>query len=339
LPLHWVTVNVTLFLATDMNWVYNLGTFEWVSIGLFILFYVLYGMRMTRIAKVMQTPASTILWKLFLRGIYFTLFIVALLGPSFGDTTKEIKSVGKDIFICVDLSESMNAFDIQPTRLERVKFELKNIIEAFSGDRKGLIMFSNESFMQCPLTYDNNALSLFLQTLNTSLVPNTGTDFGPPLELALEKLAAEEGSATRQKSKVIVLISDGEDFGEETDEIAEKVKEAGIKLFTLGVGTERGSKIKMRRGYKRDNAGDEVVTQLNSQSLRKLAADTDGKYFEINESQNDVERLINTINLIEGELRDSKQVDTQANKYFYFLTTALLLLLLDVLFTVRPIKI
>jgi Ca-activated chloride channel family protein len=193
--------------------------------------------------------------------------------------------------------------------------------------------------MQCPLTYDNNALNLFIQTLNTSLVPNTGTDFGPPLEMALEKLEAEEGTATRQKSKIIVLISDGEDFGDDTEEIAQEIKESGIKLFTLGVGTERGSKIKMRRGFKRDNKGNEVITQLNTQSLRKLAADTDGKYFEINDSQNDVERLINTINLIEGELRDSKQMDTKANKYFYFLAAALVLLLLDVLFTVKTVKI
>ena len=322
-----------------MNWVKGLETFEIITIGLFILFYLLYILRIFKIAKVLQTPITAVIWKLILRTIYFSLFIVALMGPSFGETTKEIKSVGKDIFICIDLSESMNAFDIQPTRLERVKFELKNIVEAFSSDRKGLIMFSNEAFMQCPLTYDNNALNLFIQTLNTSLVPNTGTDFGPPIEMALEKLEAEEGSATRQKSKIIVMISDGEDFGEETDEIAQEVKDANIKLFTLGVGTERGSKIRMRRGFKRDNQGDEVVTQLNPQSLKKLAADTDGKYFEINESQNDVERLINTINLIEGELRDSKQMDTKANKYYYFLAAALLLLLLDVLFTVKPIKI
>ncbi len=322
-----------------MNWVRGLESFEWIAIGLFILFYILYVFRIFRITKALQMPITAVIWKLLLRFTYFTLFIIALLGPSFGETTKEIKSVGKDIFICIDLSESMNAFDIQPTRLERVKFELKNIVEAFNSDRKGLIMFSNESFMQCPLTYDNNALNLFIQTLNTSLVPNTGTDFGPPLEMALEKLEAEEGTATRQKSKIIVLISDGEDFGDDTEEIAQEIKESGIKLFTLGVGTERGSKIKMRRGFKRDNKGNEVITQLNTQSLRKLAADTDGKYFEINDSQNDVERLINTINLIEGELRDSKQMDTKANKYFYFLAAALVLLLLDVLFTVKTVKI
>ena len=112
--------------------------------------------------------------------LFFFVFSSPAWTTSFGETTKEVKSMEKDVFICVDLSQSMNAFDIQPSRIERVKFELKNIIEAFNSDRKGLIMFSNEAFMQCPLTYDNNALALFIQTLNTSLVPNTGTDFAPP---------------------------------------------------------------------------------------------------------------------------------------------------------------
>jgi Ca-activated chloride channel family protein len=280
-----------------------------------------------------------VLWKLLLRTFYTALIVIALLGPSFGETTREIKSIGKDIFFCIDLSESMNAVDIQPTRLEKVKFELKNIIEAFNSDRKGLIMFSNEAFMQCPLTYDNNALGLFLQTLNTNLVPNSGTDFGPPLEMALDKLQGDETAATRQKSKIIVLISDGEDFGDQTEEIAEEIESAGITLFTLGVGTEDGSKIPTRRGFKRDRDGQEVLTKLEPKSLKKLAADTGGKYFEINESQNDVDRLINTINMIEGELRDARKMDAADNKYFYFLGIALLLIIVDLLWNVRLIRI
>jgi len=232
----------------------------------------------------------------------------------------------------------MNAFDVQPTRLERVKFELKNIIEAFNSDRKGLIMFSNEAFMQCPLTYDNNALTLFIQTLNTSLVPNTGTDFGPPLKLALDKLNSEKNASIRQKSKVIILISDGEDFGEETEEIGKKIEEANIKLFTLGVGTEMGSKIKTNRGFKTDRAGNEVKSKLNTIALKRLANKTNGKYFEINQSRNDVNKLINTIKQIEGELRDSKNIDTKSNKYFYFLILAAFLLMSDVLITLKIIR-
>jgi len=322
-----------------MTWAYSIDTFEIVIIAIFALFYLLYVIRLLRIRASMRTPISKWLIKFTLRSVYFALMMVALLGPSFGDSTREIKSIGKDMFICVDLSQSMNAFDIQPTRLEKVKFELKNIVEAFSSDRIGLIMFSNEAYMQCPLTYDNNALNLFIQALTTDLVPNSGTDFGPPLKMALKKLTDEENTVARQKSKIIVLISDGEDFGEETEQITEEIESSGIKLFTLGVGTERGSKIMTRRGYKKNNQGEEVVSRINTKSLKKIASDTGGKYFEINESKNDVDRLINSINDIEGELRDSKQVDTKSNKYFYFLMAALLLMLFDALISVKVIRI
>lgn len=322
-----------------MNWSYSLGTFEGIVIALFALFYLLYAVRMIRISKVINTPIHRTLIKLILRISYFVLLIIALLGPSFGETSREIKSVGKDLFICVDLSQSMNAFDIQPTRLERVKFELKNIVEAFSSDRIGLIMFSNEAFMQCPLTYDNNALNIFIQSLNTDLVPNTGTDFGPPLKMALKKLQDEESGPAKQKSKIIILISDGEDFGEETDQIADEIENSGLKLFTLGVGTDKGSKILLNRGYKKDKSGNEVVSKINPTSLKKLAADTGGKYFEINDNKNDVERLINSINQIEGELRDAKKVDVKANKYYYFLAIALFLMFLDLIISIRIIKI
>ncbi len=322
-----------------MKWVSTLSNLEYIFIGVFVVLYALYAIRVIRIGMKLGNPILKILPKIFVRGAAFALLIIALLGPSFGETTREIKTVGKDIFICLDLSESMNAFDVQPTRLERIKFEMKNIVEAFNSDRIGLIMFSNEAFMQCPLTYDNNALNLFIQTLHTGLVPSTGTDFGPPLRMAFEKLDQENTSANRQKSEIIILISDGEDFGEETDEIAEDIQDAGVRLFTLGVGTENGSKIQTQRGYKRNQAGEEVVTKLNSKSMEDLADKTGGEYFEINAQQNDVERMINAINRIEGELKDSKEVDAASNKYYYFLMAALGLLIIDLLFQVRVFKI
>ena len=321
-----------------MNWAYSIGTLEIVFILVFLILYLVFVVRVIRTTQRLSLPFHRVILKLFLRTIYFVLLIVALLGPSFGDATREIKTVGKDIFFCIDLSQSMNAFDVQPTRLEKVKFELKNIVEAFNSDRIGLIMFSNEAYMQCPLTYDNNALNLFIQTLNTGLVPNFGTDFGPPLEMALEKLTADDTVVTRSKSKIIILISDGEDFGDNTDEVADEIEAEEIKLFTLGVGTDVGSQILTRNGFKKDRQGNEVLTKLNSESLEDLADKTDGEYFEINESRNDVERLISAINRIEGELRDAKQVDATQNRYYYFLGLALLLMIFDVLISVKLIK-
>lgn len=322
-----------------MNWLYGFSSLELTFAILFIAFYIAYLVRVITIAKKLNTPYGKALIKIIPRTLFFIFILIAIMGPSFGESKREVKSKGKDIFLLVDLSQSMNANDIQPSRLQKVKFELKNIVEAFNSDRLGLIIFSSEAFMQCPLTYDENALNLFIESLNSSLVPNAGTDFGPPLRMALEKLNDENSPLAEQKSKIIILISDGEDFGEETNDIVKDIEDNDIKLFTLGVGTDRGSKIVTNRGYKKDRAGKEVITRLESTSLKRLAADTEGKYFEINETNNDIERLINTIDNIEGELRDTRTVDVTANRYYYFLAAALLLLAFDVLTSFRTIKI
>lgn len=322
-----------------MVWFREFGWITGISVGLFCVFYTFYIIRIVRIAKSLNTPFQTIFIKLVLRTLYFALFIVAFMGPSFGDSKKEIQSVGKDILICVDLSKSMDAFDVQPTRLEKIKYEMKRVVESFSSDRIGIIIFSSEAFMQCPLTYDQNALNLFIETMNTSLVPSSGTDFSPPLRMALTKLQDQEGPSTQQKSKVIVLISDGEDFGEETNEIAKEIEDKGIKLFTLGVGTEKGSQIYAGRSYKTDRSGNAVVTKLNPSALKDLASKTGGQYFEINESRNDISRLINTIGNIEGQMRDARFVDVSANRYYIFLLIALVLLVLDVLINVKTVNI
>lgn len=322
-----------------MIWYSGLGIIELVFIAIFILFYLFFLFRMIKLGKAFRTPIYAIYYKLFLRSIIFLLLIVSLMGPSFGDVEQEVKSIGKDILIAVDLSSSMNANDIQPTRLEKVKFELKKLVDSFNADRIGIIMFSNEAFMACPLTYDQSALNLFIETLNTGLVPNTGTDFGPPLEMCLEKLQSDESKVSRQSSKVIILISDGEDFGKETDEIAKKIHESGIKLFTLGIGTEKGSRIPTPYGAKTDRNGQEVISKLNNKDLKRLAVNTGGKYFEINEKTNEVSRMISSVDRIEGELRDVQKIDVSANKYYYFLALALLLLAVDVLWKTKTIKI
>ena len=324
-----------------MLWYRDFGITEIIFVAAFVVLYVLYILRIVRIARRLNTPFAKIFIKLVLRTVYFALFIIAILGPSFGGSKKEVKSVGKDIMICVDLSKSMDAFDIQPTRLEKIKFEMKRIVDAFSSDRVGVIIFSSEAFMQCPLTYDQNALNLFIETMNSGLVPASGTDFAPPLRMALDKLEEDDknGSPSQSKSKVIILISDGEDFGEDTDDVARDLDNADIKLFTLGIGTSKGGNIYAGNGVKRDRQGNVVVTKLNPEALQALAKKTDGQYFEINESKNDVTRMINTIGNIEGELRDAWFVDVTANKYFYFLAVAAALLILDILINVPTIRI
>jgi Ca-activated chloride channel family protein len=203
-------------------------------------------------------------------------------------------------------------------------------------------MFTSEAFLQSPLTFDHKHLmSLSISSLSTNQISNTGTDFAPPLRIALEKHLSESETNGKQSknSKVILLISDGEDFGKETSEIANDIKEEGIKLFTLGIGTKSGGKIPQGNRYLTDKTGSEVVSKLNAKSLEKLADMTKGDYFEISDGRNDVAKLITAISKIKGEFRDARDIDTSANRYFYFLLVALILMIADVLITVKIIRI
>lgn len=322
-----------------MNFQEDIGIFELSLVSLFFMFYFLYLVRIYKINQQIKVNLKAVFMKFILRVTFFTLLIISLLGPNFGIKEEKVEVVGKDIMIAVDLSESMNANDIQPSRIEKVKFEIKKIVDEFSGDRIGIIMFSGEAFVQCPLTYDKNALNLFVETLNTGLVPNSGTDFGPPLELGLSKLQDENSGDNDFKSKIIILFSDGEDFGEDTDQSIEKIKENSLKLFSVGIGTDEGSKILDDFGnFKKDNEGNDVITKLNSSSLRETADKTGGKYYEISKNKNEINQMITEIKNIKGDIIDQQTSNISENKYFYFLLSALILVAIDFIFVSKIIS-
>lgn len=322
-----------------MNFLEDIGLFELSLISIFFIFYFIYLVRIYRIGKQIKVNLKGVFLKFFIRILFFSLLIISLIGPKFGIREEKVEVIGKDIMIAVDLSESMNANDIQPSRIEKVKFEIKRIINEFDNDRLGIIMFSGEAFVQCPLTYDNNALNLFVETLNTDLVPNSGTDFGPPLELGLSKLKDESSEEKDIKSKIIILFSDGEDFGDETEESIEKIKENSLKLFSIGIGTEEGSRIKDNFGkFKKDKEGNDVITKLNSSSLRETADKTGGKYYEISKNKNEISQMISDIKNIKGDVIDEKMSNVSDNKYFYFLLCALILIAIDFIFVSKIIS-
>tara|TARA_B100002019_G_scaffold48612_1_gene41178 strand:+ start:7315 stop:8286 length:972 start_codon:yes stop_codon:yes gene_type:complete len=322
-----------------MSFQEDIGIFELSLVSLFLMFYFLYLVRIYKINQQIKVNLKAVFIKFILRVTFFSLLIISLLGPNFGIKEEKVEVVGKDIMIAVDLSESMNANDIQPSRIEKVKFEIKKIVDEFSGDRIGIIMFSGEAFVQCPLTYDKNALNLFVETLNTGLVPNSGTDFGPPLELGLSKLQDENSGDNNFKSKIIILFSDGEDFGEDTDQSIEKIKENSLKLFSVGIGTDEGSKILDDFGnFKKDNEGNDVITKLNSSSLRETADKTGGKYYEISKNKNEINQMITEIKNIKGDVIDEQTSNISENKYFYFLLSALILVAIDFIFVSKIIS-
>jgi len=263
---------------------------------------------------------------------------VALLGPSFGEERKEIRSSGRDIYVVVDLSRSMNATDLVPSRLAKARFEISRLLDRFAGDRAGLIIFATDAFVQCPLTYDQNALRLFLNTLRPGIASGGGTNTAAALQVALEKHTDVRNTTLRNTSKVIVLVTDGEDFGQDTRQVARRIAASGIRLFTLGVGSESGGRIPEGRSYKRLTSGEPVITRLKRESLQRLSREAGGEYFEITPERNEVNRLINQVFKVEGQLRDTRQLDVSANKYHYVLLAALVLMLLDVLVGVNTIQ-
>jgi Ca-activated chloride channel family protein len=191
-----------------MNWNYPFDTTEYFFIFFFILAYIAYIIRTVRVARQLQTTARTLIIKLFLRSITFSLLIISLLGPSFGEADSDVQAKGKDIFLIVDLSKSMDAADVTPSRLEKVKFELNRFVENERANRIGIIIFSNDAFIHVPLTYDVAALELFIQSLQTDLLPTSGTNVCAATEMAYNKLMNTADPTSR--SKVMVLFTDGE---------------------------------------------------------------------------------------------------------------------------------
>ena len=323
-----------------MTWYQSLTLLELLLGAAFLVLYTGYLLRVRRVALFFKQRPHGVWFKFVLRHLYLVLLIIAILGPSFGAMKKEIRTIGKDLYIAVDLSLSMDATDVQPSRLERAKHVTQRLISRFNSDRIGLMVFSDEAHIQSPLTYDQNALQLYTQTLRTSLLPHTGTSYVPVLELALDKLRQRSNTAEEeQKARVLVLISDGEDFGSDVTRLAGQLQRENIRVYALGIGTTEGGRIPAGQAFKTDQEGREVVTKLKPEPLEQLAELTGGAYFEVNDRVSETSKLISAINNIEGELRESKTIDVTANKYIYPLVLALFLILLDILITVKLIRI
>ncbi|TXE13615.1 VWA domain-containing protein [Algoriphagus aquimarinus] len=320
-----------------MIWAYPDVKLTLLLAGIFGLLYFIYLFRYWKINHKLEVEKRRLFTKVVIRTTYFVLFLIAFAGPSIGTSLKEIQDEGKDIFIAVDLSQSMNAADIGPSRLQRIKFELKNLTKSFPSDRIGLIIFSSEAFMQCPLTFDQSVLQLYIDGLNTGLVPNFGTDLNGPLRMAEERFLNDESQEV--KSKTIILISDGENFGDDLEDIGSRLSNEGIKVFSLGVGTTGGSSIPRGNGLVIDpQTGKPAQTVLDRAPLQQIAAETNGQYFEISDEVQEIGDLTAALERVEGGVTGSRVVEASANKYFYFLLAGLVLSLLDMMLPIKTIK-
>jgi Ca-activated chloride channel family protein len=268
-------------------------------------------------------------------GIFF--LIVALAGPKIGTEVREIKRQGIDMLVALDLSASMNAEDVRPSRLEKAKFEINRLIERLRGDRVGLIVFTGESYLQSPMTMDYSALRLFLDIADTEQMPSSATAFKPALETALEAFQSLEENGT-EASKVLLIISDGEDHGETYEDALNSLTNENILVYTVGVGTTEGTTIPLYEegtgdliGYKRDNQGQVVTTKLQSQILRNIAREGKGEYYSIERGNDGIDAFLARMDELEkGEFASQEYADYK-NQYQWMGALALLLLLTSVM--------
>ncbi|MPR36353.1 VWA domain-containing protein [Salmonirosea aquatica] len=319
-----------------MNWNYPFGTTEFVFSLLFVGAYAAFFVRTIRVARRLKTTTRSLIIKLFIRTIAFVLLLISLLGPSFGEAERDLQSQGKDIYLLVDLSKSMDANDVSPTRLEKVKFEINHFLDAMANNRIGLIVFSNEAYTQSPLTYDRAAMNLYVQSLQTDLLPGSGTNLCSSLELAYLKVSQDEAAA--DKSKIMVLFTDAEKKADCSASLFNNFRRFGIRLFVIGVGTPEGSFIRTQNSVLKDEDGESVISKLQEDVIKNLVQQTQGQGYRIDNKQNELSSVIHDINSIEGQVIDRRRVTVASNKYYYFLIIALGLLVLDLLITVRTFR-
>ncbi len=319
-----------------MTWLYPVSPTEYVFIGSFLLLYGLYIARTFRLARQLNTSAWGVVPKFFLRSSYLTLLLIALLGPSFGETEGDVVTLGRDVYVLIDGSRSMDAADVVPTRLEQVKFAVQKLCDTLPADRFGLIVAAPEPFVLSPLTADHDALKRFVQELRTDVSPSGGTDLCAALVLGRQKLLTDP--TTRQSAKALVLFSDGETTGPcDRTELA-RLRQFGIPLVTVGIGTDRGASIREGRGFIRDETGQIVRSRLNRQFLQVLARDGRGQYVEADAGERYVDKLADVLRSLPGRTIDRNRVAVSTNKYYYFLWIALALLAFDLLITVRTFR-
>ncbi|GAA4388035.1 VWA domain-containing protein [Hymenobacter koreensis] len=323
-----------------LTWLYAWTFWDAALAGVALMLYAGFALRTRRLARPLGQSGVRVAWKLLLRLTAFVLMMVALRGPAYGLMPQPVRTTGKDLWLLVDLSRSMDAPDVVPTRLMRVRAELAKLVERFPADRMGLIVFGAEAFVQCPLTYDQNALLAVLNTLETRLVPAGATDLAQPLQLALVRLAAtpQPTSEATQRATALVLVSDGEDFGEQLEAPVRELVRTGVRLYTVGVGTVAGSKVPRPGGFLRDAQGRTVTTRLQAPALQRLADLTGGTYVEVSEQRNEFPVLLRTLARLEGQTQQVRTISVADNRYAYPLLGALLLLALDVLFAVKVVR-
>ena len=271
--------------------------------------------------------------RLVLFDLAFAFFVVGLARPQIGAKLQERETRGAEIMICLDVSNSMLARDYSPNRLERAKLAISRITDKLQEDRIGLIIFAGSSFVQLPITNDYVSAKMFLSSINPESVPVQGTAIGDAI-----LTAARSFSAQSEKSRAIIVITDGENHEDDPVEAAKQAAEMGIKVYTIGVGSLRGEPIPMDGDLLKDKDGNIVVTRLDESTLQKVAEVGNGAYVHAGNEEFGLNPIINDINKLEEETFNSVVFEEYDEQYMYFFAVALVLLVLELLIGERRWK-
>lgn len=265
-----------------------------------------------------------------------SFIIIGLANPQVGTKEETVKRKGVDICIALDLSESMMAEDTKPNRLERSKQFISNLLDRFQNDRVGFIIFAGNAYLQMPLTIDYSAFELYLRTVNTKIIPTQGTAIGDAIELAEQAFDAGE-----QKHKAIVLISDGENHDESAIEMARTAHKNGTIIYTVGVGTPKGSPIPeynrygQQVDYKKDKDGSIVLSKLNEKMLQEIALVGGGAYYRLSGGRESIKSLMAGISEMETKEIEEQVYTDYEDQFQFFLFFGLILVLIEAMITTR----
>ncbi|WP_304200626.1 VWA domain-containing protein [Flavobacterium alvei] len=264
--------------------------------------------------------------------------IIGLVNPKMGTKMETVKREGIDIVFAMDVSKSMLAEDVAPNRLEKSKQIVSQIINQLGSDRIGIVAYAGSAFPVLPITSDYGVAKMFLQGMNTDIVSSKGTSLDEAI-----KLSATYFDEKSKTSKLLILISDGEDHSEGAEDAADEATKLGMKIITIGVGTEKGGPIPLRvngvvESFKRDNNNEVVITKLNKEGLTTIAKTTKGGYVDGNNTKQVLDYVKNALDNIQKTEFESTQMANFQSQFQWFLSFAFVLLFLDVFLLERKTK-
>ena len=272
-------------------------------------------------------------WRTVLFCIGFACFSIGLARPLLGAKLVERETKGAEIMICLDVSNSMLAQDYSPDRLSRAKLAISRIVDKLQGDRIGLIIFAGSSFVQLPITTDYVSAKMFLGSIDTQSVPVQGTAIGDAI-----LTAAKSFSTQSEKSRAIIVITDGENHEDDPVDAAKQVAETGIRVYTIGVGSLRGQPIPKDGDLMKDQDGNIVVTRLDEETLRRVASAGNGAYVHAGGEEFGLNPILDEIRKLEDERFNSVVFEEYDEQYMYFFAAALFFFVLEMLIGERRAK-